>query len=163
MNKNASSSDKLGSASKLRILAFNPNSIGKNPKRVEVFEILKKKQPDIILLANTRIRQDIEPMVQKEWGGKAFFASYSSQARGVAILFNKNLAVEIKEDTILRDTEGNFLALNFSFENLIVTVACVYGPNQDNPDFYKNIVFPGIKCAKKHLTLPLSAEIGIWF
>ena len=72
MNEKATISNKLGSASKLRVLAFNPNSIGKNPKRLEVIEILRKKQPDVILLADTRIRKDIEATVRTEWGGNAF-------------------------------------------------------------------------------------------
>ena len=81
MNK----TNKTPSASKFRILSFNPNSIGKNPKRAKILEAIKKKNANIILFSDTRISAEIEPMVKAEWGGKANFGSYTSQARGVAI------------------------------------------------------------------------------
>ena len=82
--------------------------------------------------------------------GKANFSSFSSQARGVAILFTKNLALEIIENTIYNDPSGNFTVLNFKYENFVITLSCIYGPNQDNPAFYQNIVFPKTElCSEK--------------
>ena len=105
------------------------------------FQALKKKRPDIILLSDTRISKDIEPLVKAEWGGKANFSSFTSQARGVAIFFNKNFAVEIIEESIFNDKSGNFTVLNVKYENFIITLACIYGPNNDDPIFFKNTVF----------------------
>ena len=98
-----SSNTRITSASKLRLLSFNPNSIGKNPKRAKIIQALKKKNANIILLSDTRLAKEIEPIVKSEWGGKAHFASFTSQARGVAILFSKDLAVEIIEDSIFNN------------------------------------------------------------
>ena len=84
-------------------------------------------------------------MVKAEWGGQANFASFSSQARGVAILFKKDLPVHIYEDCIYNDPSGNFTALNFSYESYTITLGCIYGPNQDEPEFYKNVVFPKLE------------------
>ena len=86
--------NKLPSASKIRILSFNPNSIGKNPKRTTVLQAIKKKNANIILLSDTRLSHEIEPLVRAEWGGKANFASFTSQARGVAVFFTKRLETE---------------------------------------------------------------------
>ena len=129
------------SASKFRILSFNPNSIGKNPKRSKILQAIKKKNANIILLSDTRISKEIEPIVKAEWGGYTNFASFTSQARGVAIFFTKNFALEIIEDSIYNDKSGNFTVLNFKYENYVITLACIYGPNQDEPDFYDKIVF----------------------
>ena len=135
------------SISRLRILAFNPNSIGRNPKRSKIFQTLKKKRADIILLSDTRISKDIEPFVKTEWGGQARFASFTSQARGVAIFFRKDLAINIVENSIYADPTGNLIILNLRYESYTITLGCIYGPNQDNPDFYKQIVFPNLeKC-----------------
>ena len=79
--------------------------------------------------------------MKAEWGGKTNFASYTSQARGVAIFFTKELPIEIIEDSIFNDPSGNFTVLNFKFENFIITLSCVYGPNNDDPDFYERVVF----------------------
>ena len=67
------------SASRLKLLSFNPNSIGKNPKRGEIFQFLRDKQADIIFLSDTRLSKDVENNVRQEWGGKAYFSSNSSQ------------------------------------------------------------------------------------
>ena len=75
----------LPSVSKFKILSFNPNSMGKNPKRSKILQAIRKKKANIILFSDTRISAEIEPIVKAEWGGKANFASFSSQARGVAI------------------------------------------------------------------------------
>ena len=77
------------SASKFRLLSFNPNSIGKNPKRAKVIKALRNKNANIILLSDTRLASEVESVVKAEWGGKAEFASFTSQARGVAVLFKK--------------------------------------------------------------------------
>ena len=77
------------SASKFKIMGFNPNSIGKNPKRQTILNEMRKKGADIIMFSDTRIAKEIEPTVIAEWGGKINFASYTSQARGVAIFFRK--------------------------------------------------------------------------
>ena len=140
-----SSNTCITSASKLRLLSFNPNSIGKNPKRAKIIQSLKKKNANIILLSDTRLAKEIEPIVKSEWGGKANFASFTSQARGVAILFSKDLAVEIIEDSIFNDISGNFTALNIKYEQFIITLACIYGPNNDSPEFYDKVVSYNIK------------------
>ena len=67
-------------------------------------------------MSDTRISTEIEPAVKAEWGGEAHFASYTSQARGVAVFFKRDFAIEITEDSIFRDASGNFLVLNISLK-----------------------------------------------
>ena len=71
------------SASKLRLLAFNARSIGKNPKRANVLNFLKKKDPDIIIITETNIGKNIETTIRDEWDGKVLFSSFDAQSRGV--------------------------------------------------------------------------------
>ena len=92
------------------------------------------------MLSDTRISKEIENEVKSDWGGKSFFSSFSSQARGCAILFKKDFPAEIDEDSVFSDPSGNFLCLSFKYEGFTITLSCVYGPNEDNPEFYRNIV-----------------------
>ena len=92
------------------------------------------------MFADSRISKDVENCVKAEWGGKCYFASFTSQARGCAIFFNKNFPAEIQENSIFAHPSGNFLTLNFKYENFMITLSCVYGPNEDNPDFFRNVV-----------------------
>ena len=77
------------SASSLLIKSYNVNSIGKNPKRSEIFRFLRKKGGDIQVLLDTRFSKEIEPKVKEEWGAPVYFSSFSSQSRGVAIFLKK--------------------------------------------------------------------------
>ena len=131
-------------------MSFNPNSIGKNPKRSKIIQALRKKNANIVLLSDTRLSSEIEPTVKAEWGGEANFSSYTSQARGVAVLYAKGLAVDIIEDSIYKDKTGNFIVLNIKYETFIITLACIYGPNNDDPEFFRNVVFKEIaECQEK--------------
>ena len=154
------SSNSSNSASKFKLFSFNPNSIGKNPKRQKILNALKKKIPDILVLSDTRISKDIENLVKSEWGGKCYFSSFSSQARGCAIFFHKNFVAEIIEESVFRHHSGNFLALNFKFENFTITLSCIYGPNEDNPDFYKDVVFK--ETEKLQATSEFTILAGDW-
>ena len=62
----------------------------------------------------------------------------SSKARGVAILFGKDLDYKIHTSTC--DDEGNFILIDISIEGLPrLTLASLYAPNTDSPDFFTNI------------------------
>ena len=91
MTNNTNSSG--DSASSLIIKEFNVNSIGKNPKRQEIFHFLKKKNSDIHILVDTRFSKEIENTIKAEWGSQVFFSSFTSQSRGVAIFFRTNLCI----------------------------------------------------------------------
>lgn len=65
-----------------------------------------------------------------------YSASYNSKKRGVAILINKNITV-INQSTIC-DPEGRYVIVNITFNNKILTIANIYGPNTDDPQFFHN-------------------------
>ena len=131
------------SATKIKFLSLNANSIGKNPKRQKVFNHIKKRNPDFILVCDTRICQSIESMVRDEWGGQCVFNSFSSQARGVAIFLKKNNPAKIIDS--FSDTDGNLLAISLLYEEKKILLEVLYGPNQDTPNFYSEIVFKQIQ------------------
>ena len=127
------------SASSLNIQEFNVNSIGKNPKRQQIFKFLNKKKGDVIVLIDTRFSKEIENKIREEWGSKVYFSSFSSQSRGVAIFMKKNLCVEVLKQK--SDSQGNLLSLLLEFDSKKILLTGIYGPNQDNAEFYKNKVF----------------------
>ena len=132
-------SEEGNSASSFRFLAFNSNSIGRNPKRNQVFHFLKKKNADFIVVTDTRIAKEIENVVKAEWNGHAYFSSFDSQSRGVAIFMKKNLPVKILDN--FSDVAGNILAILLEIEGKIILLEGIYGPNRDNPLFYSDEAF----------------------
>ena len=73
------------------------------------------------------------------WGGQAFFSSFNSKSRGVAILIKKDFLINIKQ--IKRDTEGNFLSILAEIYGKLFLITGVYGPNEDNPIFSEEKIF----------------------
>ena len=68
------------SAMSFKIYCINANSIGRNPKRQKVLFHIKKKNPDFIIVCDTRICKSIENTVREEWrrGGNVFLARATS-------------------------------------------------------------------------------------
>ena len=127
------------SASKFRIISFNANSIGKNPNRGQVFHYLKKFSPDILIIVDTRLSKESENLVKTEWGGHAYFASFDSQSRGVAVFVTKNLPIKVLDH--FPDNLGNILAILVEIEGKLILIEGIYGPNRDTPEFYSNEAF----------------------
>ena len=62
---------------------------------------------------------------------------FRSNARGVAILFNKNLNYNIHKQIL--DNQGNYIILDISIHNQHFSLINIYGPNTDNPNFFQEI------------------------
>ena len=58
---------KNNSASSLKILSYNANSIRKNPKRQQVLNFLKTKNKDIYVVLDTRFDKNIEAGIRNDW------------------------------------------------------------------------------------------------
>ena len=67
----------------------------------------------------------------------AWFSSYASNSRGVAILISNSISVKV--NSILKDPEGRFLIMSINMNGSPVVLANIYGPNDDNPQFYLDV------------------------
>lgn len=121
------------------IVIFSQNCQGLSlaAKRRDIFQYVRNKKYNIICLQDVHINSKMEPFVQAEWGYNAYFSSYTTNSRGVMILINNNF--EQKVDRIITDKNGNFVILDITVQGKKLTIANVYGPNQDNPNFYINL------------------------
>ena len=81
-------------------------------------------------------------MVREVWGGHCIFNSFSSQARGVAIFIKKDNPAKIIDKYC--DSDGNIIAVAIIYEEKNILLECLYGPNNDTPEFYNDLVFKKI-------------------
>ena len=65
------------------------------------------------------------------------FASYSSQSRGVAILFNNNFEFKVKK--VYKDTGGNFMFISLTAMRRDLLLVNVFSPKGDSPEFYARL------------------------
>jgi exonuclease III len=119
------------------IASCNCQGLSDFQKRRDVFQHLRQLKFNVYFIQDSHFKPSLEKQIRSEWGYESYFASHSSQSRGVAILFNNNFDFKIHK--IIRDPNGNFLILNLTTMNQDLTLVNIYGPNKDNPDFYEHI------------------------
>lgn len=121
----------------LKILIVNCQGLGDKSKRKDVFNYLhNKKYKKKKILQDTHFVQEDEKMIQTQWGFEAYFSSYRSNARGVAIFFKNNF--EFKVHDAFSDINGNSLMLDVTIENKQYLLVNIYGPNEESLPLLEN-------------------------
>ena len=105
-------------------------------KRRAIYQYCRERA-DIICLQEIHSTQKDEKIWDSQWGGKCYYSHGDSNARGVMILIKKQLDVKVL--SIMRDTEGRFLALEMNIEGRNLLLGNIYGTNNDTPTFYSTI------------------------
>ena len=121
----------------ITICSVNVRGLSGRKKRSDVFNYFRNKPYSIICFVDTHFTQREERFIRSEWGYEVFFNSFNSLKRGVAIFFKNNF--EFKLHNSYKDTNGNILILDLEIESRRITLASVYGPNNDDPSFYKKL------------------------
>ena len=62
---------------------------------------------------------------------------YSSNSRGVTILFNTNF--EYKILSVHKDHKGNMISVDINIGEIAIKLINLYGPNRDSPNFFSKI------------------------
>ena len=85
---------------------------------------------------DTHMNKKLESFIKVGWGYEAYYSSYTSNSRGVMILINNIFEQNVKR--IKTDNNGNFMMLHMVIDDKEITLVNIYGPNDDNPQFYEN-------------------------
>ena len=93
---------------------------------------------DILCFQETHSTIEHENIWRNEWGGRIIFAHGTAKARGTCILFQKKLTCNIKN--IKCDEGGRFVCCEIEIgDKNWITIASVYGPNNDLPQFFSDM------------------------
>jgi len=118
----------------LTLSTFNCRGIQDSFKRKKIFHHLRSIGSDIFFLQETHSTVADESFWKSQWGGHAWFNSYASNSRGVAILINNSISVDVK--SIFRDPNGRFMILSIKLNGHHVILTNIYAPNSDDPQFF---------------------------
>lgn len=136
----------------LNIGTFNVNGCRCIKKRVTLFDYLRLKQADVILLQETHTDQQNQAQWISDWKGSVLLSHGTNLSAGVAILFSSRVgtqpvAVEIIPGRILR-ADIVFGDTNFSFFN-------VYAPNvgQERISFLKTLSDALLQCPQGNIVV----------
>ena len=114
---------------KLKLLSFNAQGLKGDIKRPQVMNWLKEQKFDILALQETHFEECQREKWEEIWDGKLIGSVGSNNSRGVCLLIHKTLDYTISyEDT---DTEGRWIVLGITIQDIDYTIGTYYGPNQD--------------------------------
>ena len=116
---------------------MNCRGIGDARKRRDVMHYIRNKKIHIVFLQDTHLTTKTVPYFDSLWFGKAYHSCFSSRSRGTSILLNSTLQYSLLEEK--KSECGNFHMLSCKIHNETYLLVNIYGPNEDNPSFYKNL------------------------
>ena len=126
--------------SDLRIISLNTHDLQGLNKRIDVLEYFKDKNFHIYCLQDTHFTKNDVDKTKAQWGKDYVMSTFRSDARGVAILFGKDVELSIHKQVI--DEEGNFIIFDITIFKQRLTLVNLYGPNEDDPmllGFFQNL------------------------
>ena len=110
----------------LRFLSSNARGLAETTKRKQVFNYLREKKLDVIFLQETHSNKKLVKIWRNQWGGTAIFSHGTSNARGVCILFARNL--EIQTEWVKIDEEGRWIICKVTIDNVSCLLVNIYAP-----------------------------------
>lgn len=123
----------------LRFVSWNVKGMNSPVKRNKVFGHLKLLNTKIAFLQETHLLPSDHFRLRREWVGQFFHSSFSSKARGVAILIHKSVPFSVTK--VVSDTNGRYVIIIGKMGGNNLILANAYGPNWDNDNFFKNFFF----------------------
>lgn len=121
----------------LRILSFNARGLGNQEKRRDVLDYLKKLRYDVYLLQDTHLTNEKVCYFNTLWRGICYHACGTHNSRGVSVLFHAKTPHKMLHEE--HCAAGNFSILVREIFSNIYTIVNIYGPNEDNPAFFRHI------------------------
>ena len=133
-NSTSATSPRGGS---ITLLTWNVRGLRTNLKRGKVFSHLRSLSGDIIFLQETHITHSDRGRLRCSWISQVFQSTFSSKARGVAILVRQNIPFE--HISTVSDPDGRYLIVSGRIESRHYTFLNIYAPNFDNPGFFRKV------------------------
>ena len=122
----------------ISIASYNCNGLADSCKRKEVWTWLHdKKSYGIICLQETHSVLENEKIWEKEWGGPMFFSHGSKSKKGVIILIESHIQYMLH--SVRKDTEGRWILIDISIDELRCSILNIYAPNNDDAFFFEEI------------------------
>ena len=122
-----------------KLCTFNCRGIQDSFKRKKVFHYFKSVGCDIIFLQETHSLMVDENLWKMQWGEQAWFNSFASNCRGVAILIRNSISVKV--NSVYKDREGRCLFLSVTLNDIPILLTNIYAPMMTMLNFIL-ILFP---------------------
>ncbi len=110
--------------SEVNIASLNVNGAREIKKRAEIFEVVKQKRIDVVMLQETHSDLKNAADWAGEWEGVSVLSHNTSLSGGVAILFAKTFSPHSHQ--VEETVKGRLLKVRATFEYFVFVFICVY-------------------------------------
>ena len=107
-------------------ISLNVRGIRDSSKRNGIFTWCREKRADVVFLQETYSSKDTEDRWSSNWDGKCLYSHGSSHSKGVLILINAHLDIELKE--VIYDSDGRYILVECVIQGLGLILCNVYFP-----------------------------------
>ena len=91
-----------------------------------------------MFIQETHFKKNKQKIIKNECGKNVYFSNGASNARGVAMLIDKNLDYKLVKQ--VKDNEGRWIMVVIDIEETKLLLINVYAPNDDNTEFFHKII-----------------------
>ena len=123
----------------ISLLSLNVRGIRDKLKRSKIFSWIRHQRSDIILLQETFLTLDMEPIIKIEYNYHCLFNHGTNHSRGVAIFIRKNGSIEPLQH--FSHFDGRVIAVRIKCGDNVYFVLNVYAPTRRNekPKFFREL------------------------
>lgn len=118
-------------------VSWNCRGLRKLVKIKQVINRIKQLKARLVFLQETHMLAHETIRVKRRWPGQVLSSPYTSNSRGVMIMIHKSIPFRIVK--VINDPNGRFLIVQGNLLSTRLNLITVYGPNDDNADFYNNL------------------------
>ena len=106
-------------------------------KRLKTIQWYYSKKIDISFTQETHSCAENEQKWRDEWDGTIHFSHGESNARGTCIFIRSYIQNEVHKEIL--DQNGRYVILDITIDNIRMTLASIYAPNDDSPEFITEV------------------------
>lgn len=119
-------------------VSYNIKGLNSPIKRKKVLNQLKNFKCSIAMLQETHLSEKEHRKLRREWVEQQYSSTYQDgRKRGVAILVSRS--TYFHHEKTFADREGRYVMVIGSVGGSKITLLNLYAPNEDCPQFFKNI------------------------
>ena len=122
---------------KFIVQTCNVRGLRDKNKRRQFFRYVHEKKIDICLVQETHATKSVQRRWRNEFGGKMLFANGENNAKGVAIMINRNFDCKISD--IEKSMKGRWIIVKITVNKISLNICCMYSPNDDDVEFFMDL------------------------
>ena len=143
---------------KIKIISANARGLNNPERRGIFFSEQLALSPELVLVQETKIKNENISQLLNLWKGPSFWSSTESSYRGVAILFTKNHSTN--PNLIYTSSDGRICIVSIKWNDTDIIVINIYAPNLESERYTFFSDLNSLVCSLPHQNIILAGDFN---